>query len=67
MNQTGVVRVRALGAVSKLGFWFKFKAEPSFKPQALLYVEDLKRGTNAEIGTKDNLETAPSVMSLKYP
>jgi hypothetical protein len=28
----------------------EFKAGPRFKPQALHYVGDLKRGPNAEIG-----------------
>ena len=51
----------SLGAVSKLGFWFKSKAGLSLKPQAYLqYSEDLKLGPNVEIGPKGNLETVPN-------
>jgi len=45
----------------KEGFWLKFKAGPNFNPQApagstlgvhTQYSEDLKQGTNTEIGRK---------------
>jgi hypothetical protein len=48
-----------LEVISKIGFWFKIAAGPSFKPEAyLLYVEDLKRDTNNDIEPKDIFETA---------
>jgi hypothetical protein len=46
-----------LEAISKIGFWFKIKAEPRVNPQAYPgYVEDLERAPNAEIGPKDFFE-----------
>jgi len=49
----------SLEAIAKIGFWFQIAAGPSFKPQAtLLVVEDLKRGTNKEMGPKDIFEIA---------
>jgi len=45
---------------------FKIKAEPSFNPQAYFkYVEDLKQGSNAEIGPKEYFEIAYSKLSPK--
>jgi hypothetical protein len=36
-------------AISKIGFWFKIKAEPRFNPQAYFkYSEELKRRPNTE-------------------
>jgi hypothetical protein len=49
------------GAVYKSGFWFKVKAAARIKPEEYIrYFEDLIRTPNAEIGPKDNLETAPN-------
>ncbi len=60
------------GAVSKLGFWLKVpsslcelrptgKAVARNKPEEYIrYFEDLTQAPNAEIGPKDNLETAPN-------
>jgi hypothetical protein len=62
--------IDSLEAISKLGFWFKIPsspkgfagtraAGPSFKPQVRLrLIEDLKRGTNKDIGPKDIFERA---------
>jgi hypothetical protein len=37
----------------------QYKGEAEFQPGGILkYVEDLKRRLNAEIGPKDNFETA---------
>jgi len=48
---------RVLEAISKIGFWFKVAAGASFKPQVRLRrIEDLKRGTNKDIGPKDIFE-----------
>jgi hypothetical protein len=64
-------------AISKIGFWFKIAAGPSFPaardfpPDQILFVgrkpevrlrriEDLKRGTNKDIGPKDIFEMAYS-------
>ena len=42
---------------SKIEFGFKVKAGTRFNPQAYKeYVEELKRGTNAEIGPKGIFE-----------
>ena len=44
--------------ISKIGFRFKLKADQRFEPQAYIeYVEDLKRGPNADIGLEDIFET----------
>ena len=49
----------SLEAISKIGFRFKIKAEPRFEPQAYMeYVEDLKRGSNTDIGLEDIFEMA---------
>jgi hypothetical protein len=46
-----------LEPISKIGFWFKIAAEPSFKPEVRLRrIEDLKRDTNKDIGPKDIFE-----------
>jgi hypothetical protein len=51
-------------AISKTGFWFKFKAGPRFNPQAYFkYSEELKRGPNTEIGPKDFYEMASNVIN----
>ena len=48
-----------LEAVSKLGFLPEIKARPSLNPQAYFkYVEDLRRGRNAEFWRKDFFEMA---------
>jgi hypothetical protein len=69
---------RDLEVISKIGFWFKIAAGPSFpakrdfppdqillvdrKPQAtLLVVENLKRGTNKDIGPKDIFEMISNI------
>jgi hypothetical protein len=70
-----------LEPISKIGFWFKIPsspkgfagtraAGPSFP--ALLdsphdYVEDLKRGTNKDIGPKDIFEIGSNIFYRKYP
>jgi len=55
--------------ISKLGFWFKIAAGPSFKPQVRLRrIEDLKRGTHpAEKAgrPKDIFETEPNINLTK--
>jgi hypothetical protein len=52
-----IYSVCLLEPVSKIGFWFKIAAGPSFKTGGiLLYVEDFKRGTNKDIGPKDIFE-----------
>jgi hypothetical protein len=52
------------------------KAEPSFNPPRLLtgsstrilkYVEDLKRGFNAEVGPKDYFEIASIINQVSHP
>jgi hypothetical protein len=51
-----------LEAISKKGFWFKIAAGPRFKPEEYCeYFEDLKRGTNKDIGPKDFFEIASIV------
>ncbi len=46
-------------AISKLGFSVKIKTRPRINPQTYLkYVEDLRRGLNADIGRKDFFEMA---------
>jgi hypothetical protein len=51
-------------AISKIGFWFRVKAGPSFNPQAYFqYVEELKRGFNTEIGPKDVFEMAYRILT----
>jgi hypothetical protein len=69
--------VLELETISKIGFWFKIAAEPSFpalldspsdlillvgrKPEVRLRrIEDLKRGTNKDIGPKDIFEMVSS-------
>jgi hypothetical protein len=48
-----------LEAISKIGFWFKVAAGLLFKPEEYFeYFEDLKRGTNKDIGPKDIFEIA---------
>jgi hypothetical protein len=43
----------------KSAFWFKVKAEPYFKPEEYFeYFEDLKFGSNAEIGPKGAFKMA---------
>jgi hypothetical protein len=56
-----MVSLSILEAFSKLGFWFKVKAEPYIlQPASILeYVEDLKYGANAEIESKDIFEMLP--------
>ena len=45
--------------LSKIGFWFKIKAQPLFQPAGILwYFEELKQGFNAELGPKDIFEIA---------
>jgi len=51
-----------LEAISKKRFWFKIAAGPRFKPEEYCeYFEDLKRGTNKDIGAKDFFEIASIV------
>jgi hypothetical protein len=55
-----------LEAISKLGFSFEIKARPRINPprltgsstRILKYVEDLRRGLNADIERKDFFEMA---------
>jgi len=73
MTPPGIDNGFKLEPISKIGFWFKIAAGPSFpalldspsdlirlvgrKPEAYwLYVEDLKRRTNKDIGPKDIFE-----------
>ena len=62
-----LIRNVVLEAISKDGFWLKIHAQArrgrhggdEFQPAGILwYVEDLKRGTNTEIGPKDFFEIA---------
>ncbi len=55
---------------SKIGFQFKIKADSPFKPQAYMeYVEDLKGGSNADIGLEDifdiGIKSLPSLLAQK--
>jgi hypothetical protein len=59
LYQGGHSKKGLLEAISKIGFWFKIAAWPSFKPEVRLRrIEDLKRGTNKDIGPKDIFEMA---------
>jgi hypothetical protein len=50
---------RLLEAISKIGFWFKVKADVRIKPEEYIrYFEDLIRAPNAEIGPKGIFEIA---------
>ena len=52
-------------AISKLGFSVEIKAEPSINPQAYFkYVEELRRGLNADIGRKDFFEMASNLLLM---
>ena len=48
---------RKIETLSKIGFWFKIKAQLAFQSAGiLLYFEELKRENNTEIGIKDIFE-----------
>jgi hypothetical protein len=76
MGWMNFLTIKKLEAISKIGFWFKIPsspkgfaetraAGPSFKPQVRLRrIEDLKRGTNKDIGPKDIFEVA-SILLFK--
>ena len=52
-----MIRFIKMEPFSKIGFWSQIAAGPSFKPQATcLVVEDLKRGTNKDMGPKGIFE-----------
>ena len=60
--------------ISKIGFWFQIPsspdgfagtgaAGPSFKPQVRLRrIEDLKQGTNKDMGPKDIFEMGSNII-----
>jgi len=59
-----------LEAISKKGFWFnppeadKNRGRAAFLTGGILeYFEDLKRGTNKEIGPKDFFEITSNILS----
>jgi hypothetical protein len=55
-----------LESISKIGFWFKIAAGPSFKLQVRLRrIEDLKRGTNKDIEPKDIFEIGSNPCSAQ--
>jgi hypothetical protein len=52
--------------ISKIGFWFKIAAGQRFKPEVRLrWIEDLKRGTNKDIGPKDIFEVGSKYKPCK--
>ena len=58
---------QSLEAISKIGFWFKVKADARFKPEEYIkYFEDLNRASNAEIGQKDIFEIASIYYAVAY-
>jgi hypothetical protein len=50
-----------LKAVSTSGCWFEIEAGPMFDPQASSLCRGGERGPTADIGPKDNVETASTL------
>ena len=55
------ISATTIETLSKIGFWFKIKAQLAFQPaEILLYFEELKQEFNADIEPKDIFERVSS-------